>query len=77
MNFALAKMFVADPSSEVGNMLVKPVYPADAGAAGIVLGAQIPIISTNRADGPRARGASAAVAEFLAHAGRQVLSAWE
>ena len=66
------------PDLEAGNMLAKQlVYLADAGAAGIVLGARIPIMLTSRADTPRARIASAAVAVVLAHARRQTISARE
>ena len=64
------------PDLEAGNMLAKQLtYIADAGAAGIVLGARIPIILTSRADTPCARIASAAVAVLLAHARRQAASA--
>jgi phosphate acetyltransferase len=42
-----------------------------ADAAGIVLGARLPIILTSRADSLRARLASCAAAMLLAHAGRQ------
>ncbi|MCE3250551.1 MAG: phosphate acetyltransferase, partial [Geminicoccaceae bacterium] len=42
-----------------------------ADAAGIVLGARVPIILTSRADTVRARMASCAVAVLLAHARRQ------
>jgi phosphate acetyltransferase len=60
------------PDLEAGNMLAKQlIYLADAGAAGIVLGARIPVMLTSRADSPRARIASAAVAVLLAHARRQ------
>jgi phosphate acetyltransferase len=41
---------------------------AGADVAGAVLGARVPIILTSRADGPRTRMASCAVAVLLAHA---------
>jgi phosphate acetyltransferase len=54
------------PDLEAGNMLVKQlVYLADAQAAGIVLGARLPIILTSRADGAQARLASCAIAQLL------------
>jgi phosphate acetyltransferase len=60
------------PDLEAGNMLAKQLtYMANADAAGIVLGARIPIILTSRADNVRTRLASAAVAVLLAAARRQ------
>ena len=57
------------PDIEAGNMLANQLaYMANADAAGIVLGARIPIILTGRADNLRTRLASAAVAVLLAHA---------
>jgi phosphate acetyltransferase len=54
------------PDLEAGNMLVKQlVYLAGAQAAGIVLGARLPIILTSRADGDQARLASCAIAQLL------------
>jgi phosphotransacetylase/acyl dehydratase len=54
------------PDLEAGNMLVKQlVYLAGAEAAGIVLGARLPIILTSRADGDVARLASCALAQLL------------
>lgn len=51
------------PDLEAGNMIAKQLmYLAGAEAAGIVLGAQVPIILTSRADDLRTRLASAAVA---------------
>jgi len=51
------------PDMEAGNMLAKELsYLAGAEAAGIVLGAQVPIVLTSRADSPRARLVSCAVA---------------
>jgi phosphate acetyltransferase len=59
------------PDLEAGNMLAKQLaYMAHADAAGIVLGARLPIILTSRADNLRTRMASAAVAVLLAHARR-------
>ena len=60
------------PDLEAGNMVAKQLsYMAHADAAGIVLGARIPIILTSRADNLRTRLASAAVAVLLAHSRRQ------
>lgn len=60
------------PDLEAGNMLAKQLtYMANADAAGIVLGARIPIILTSRSDNLRTRLASSAVAVLLAHARRQ------
>jgi phosphate acetyltransferase len=59
------------PDLEAGNMLAKQLsFLANADAAGIVLGARVPIILTSRADTVRARMASCAVAVLLAHARR-------
>jgi phosphate acetyltransferase len=44
---------------------------ANADAAGIVLGARVPIILTSRADNLHARMASCAVAVILAHVRRE------
>jgi phosphate acetyltransferase len=55
------------PDLESGNMLAKQLtYMANADAAGIVLGARVPIILTSRTDNVRIRLASAAVAVLLA-----------
>jgi len=60
------------PDLEAGNMLAKQLqYLAGADAAGIVLGARVPIILTSRADNVRTRLASAAVMKLVAHAKRQ------
>ena len=57
------------PDLESGNMLAKQLeYLADAQAAGIVLGARIPIVLTSRADSAHSRIGSCAVALLLAHA---------
>ncbi len=59
------------PDLEAGNMLAKNlIFLAKADAAGIVLGARVPIILTSRADSVRARMASCAVAVLYAHASR-------
>lgn len=60
------------PDLEAGNMLAKNLaYFAKADGAGIVLGARVPIVLTSRADTPRARMASCAVASLYANARRQ------
>ena len=57
------------PTLEAGNMLVKELtFLANADAAGIVLGAGVPIVLTSRADSVRARLASCAIAALYAHA---------
>lgn len=64
------------PDLESGNVLAKNlVYLARADAAGIVLGARVPIILTSRADNVRTRMASCAVAVLLVHARRSALAA--
>ena len=61
------------PDLEAGNMLAKELsFLANADAAGIVLGARVPIILTSRADNVRTRMASCAVAALYAHARRIV-----
>ncbi len=60
------------PDLEAGNMLAKNLtFLAKADAAGIVLGARVPIILTSRADTVRARLASCAVAVLYADARRR------
>jgi phosphate acetyltransferase len=55
------------PDLEAGNMLAKSLsFLADADAAGIVLGARVPIILTSRADSVMTRLASCAVAVLVA-----------
>jgi phosphate acetyltransferase len=55
------------PDLEAGNMLAKSLsFLAGADAAGIVLGARVPIILTSRADSEPARLASCAVASLVA-----------
>lgn len=54
------------PNLESGNMLAKQLeYLADAQAAGVVLGASVPIVLTSRADSAHSRIASCAVALLL------------
>jgi len=65
-----AQILVA-PDLEAGNMLAKNLtFISKADAAGIVLGARVPIILTSRADNVRTRMASSAVAMLLAHSRR-------
>jgi phosphate acetyltransferase len=64
------------PDMEAGNLLAKELtFLANADAAGIVLGARVPIILTSRADNVRARMASCAVASLYAHARRAAAAA--
>ncbi len=59
------------PDLEAGNMLAKQLmHLAGAEAAGLVLGARVPIVLTSRADSTRTRVASAAAAALTAHAPR-------
>ena len=63
------------PDLEAGNMLAKSLsFMADADAAGIVLGARVPIILTSRADSVMTRLASCAVAALVAQARRESAS---
>ncbi len=63
------------PDLESGNILAKQlIFLANAEAAGVVLGARVPIVLTSRADSVRTRRASAAVAVLHAHALRQGLT---
>ena len=63
------------PDLEAGNMLAKSLtFLADADAAGIVLGARVPIILTSRADSQITRLASCAVASLIAEAQRLKLA---
>lgn len=56
------------PDLESGNMLAKQLeYLAGASAAGIVVGARVPIILTSRADSAKTRLASVAVAALFVH----------
>jgi phosphate acetyltransferase len=59
------------PNLEAGNMLAKQLqYLAGADAAGIVLGARVPIILTSRADNVRTRLVSTAVMKLSVQAAR-------
>jgi phosphate acetyltransferase len=63
------------PDLEAGNMLAKNLtFLANANAAGIVLGARVPIILTSRADSVRTRMASCAVAVLYADVRRRITS---
>lgn len=63
------------PDLESGNMLAKQLTFFDgADGAGIVLGAKLPIILTSRADPPRTRIASCAIALLIVEARRHVAS---
>jgi phosphotransacetylase len=56
------------PDLEAGNMIAKQlIYLAGADAAGLVLGARIPIVLTSRADGLMSRLASCAMAQLFVH----------
>lgn len=56
------------PNLEAGNMLAKNLtFVAQADAAGLVLGAAVPVMLTSRADDVRARLASAALAVLFRH----------
>ena len=60
------------PDLEAGNMLAKSLsFLAGADAAGIVLGARVPIILTSRADSVSSRLASCGIAALVAHARRE------
>ncbi len=60
------------PDLEAGNMLAKSLsFLAGADAAGIVLGARVPIILTSRADSVIARLASCGIAALVANARRE------
>lgn len=59
------------PNLEAANMMAKQFeYAAGAAAAGIVLGAKVPIALTSRADDAATRVASAALLKLVAHAYR-------
>jgi phosphate acetyltransferase len=60
------------PDLEAGNMIAKQlIYLAGAEAAGVVLGARVPIVLTSRADGVQSRLASTAIAQLFIHANRK------
>jgi phosphate acetyltransferase len=66
------------PDLEAGNMLAKSLsFLANADAAGIVLGARVPVILTSRADSTITRLASCAVASLVAEAQRRKLAILE
>jgi phosphate butyryltransferase len=61
------------PDLEAGNMLAKQLtFLAGAEAAGVVLGASVPIILTSRADSAHTRLASCALGVLMARAGGSV-----
>lgn len=56
------------PDLEAGNMIAKQlIYLAGAEAAGIVIGARVPVILTSRSDGALSRLASCALAQLYIH----------
>jgi phosphate acetyltransferase len=62
------------PDLEAGNMLAKNLtFLSKADAAGIVLGARVPVVLTSRADSHRVRLASCAVASLYADARRRMV----
>ncbi|MDR2689181.1 MAG: bifunctional enoyl-CoA hydratase/phosphate acetyltransferase [Azoarcus sp.] len=64
---------LAVPNIEAGNMIAKQLeYLAGALMGGIVLGARVPIVLTSRADTPRTRAVSCAIAQLMAHRHREV-----
>jgi phosphate acetyltransferase len=71
-NVAGQAQILVVPDLEAGNMLAKNLtFLSNADAAGIVLGARVPIILTSRADDVRTRMASCAVAALYAHSLRE------
>ena len=63
------------PNLEAGNMLAKQLtFMADAEAAGIIVGARVPIVLTSRADSVRTRLASCALSVLMADAQRRGLA---
>ena len=66
------------PNLVSGNILAKQLtFLAGADAAGVVVGASVPIVLTSRADSEAARIASCAVAVLMAHAAQAVAPAKE
>jgi phosphate acetyltransferase len=56
------------PDLESGNMVAKQLeYLAGASSCGVVLGAQVPIALTSRADSAQSRMASALLVKLIAH----------
>ena len=65
------------PNLEAGNMLAKQlIYLAGADAAGLVLGARVPIILTSRSDALKVRLASAALAKLTAERNTVKIKQW-
>jgi phosphotransacetylase len=65
------------PNLEAGNILFKQLqYLAGALAAGVVVGAKVPIVLTSRADGELARMASCALGVLLAKPAPALKPAW-
>ncbi len=63
------------PDMEAGNILAKQLtFMAGALAAGVVLGARVPIVLTSRADSVRSRLASCAVAALIAGSRRRAMA---
>jgi phosphotransacetylase len=63
------------PDLEAGNILAKQLsFLANADAAGMVLGARVPVILTSRADSVRSKIASCAVGMLVAHDRRSRLN---
>lgn len=63
------------PDLEAGNMLAKSLsFMADADAAGIVVGARVPIILTSRADSLQTRLASCAIATLVTYHRQRLLN---
>jgi phosphotransacetylase len=63
------------PDLEAANMLAKQLtFMADAEAAGIIVGARVPIVLTSRADSARTRLASCALSVLMADAQRKGLA---
>ncbi|MFN7597789.1 MAG: phosphate acyltransferase, partial [Cereibacter sp.] len=63
------------PDLEAGNMLAKNlIFLTHADAAGLVLGARVPIVLTSRADSVRVRLASCAIAALYAAARRRTVT---
>ena len=68
-NVLVLDLKVQPPDLKAGNMLAKNLtFLSGALAAGIVLGARVPIVLTSRADSVQTRMASCAVAALYAHA---------
>ncbi len=64
------------PDLESGNMLVKQLtFLAGADAAGVVLGARVPIILTSRADSEASRVASCAIGVLMVNHPRTSVAA--